>query len=116
MLTAAHELYKGAPQRTSRLTYHIGVLMAREHLAAEDADTAHRLLESVAGAQPCHHGCLTAVLGRPHLTRDPLKPAASPTNPDESQRRTQHWKLVQILAETGLLKAGLCLKNLEQKL
>ena len=50
MLTTAHELYKRSPQPASRLMYHIGALMAREHLACEDAESAHKLLESVAGA------------------------------------------------------------------
>lgn len=49
MLTTAHELYKKSSQPASRLMYHIGALMAREHLASEDANSAQKLLESVAG-------------------------------------------------------------------
>lgn len=49
MLTAAHELYKGGSQKANRLIYHIGALLAREHLATEDVDSAHKLLDSVAG-------------------------------------------------------------------
>ena len=49
MLTTAHELYKKSSQAASRLMYHIGALMAREHLASEDANSAQKLLESVAG-------------------------------------------------------------------
>ena len=49
MLTAAHELYKGAAQRPNRLIYRIGALLAREHLAMEDVGSAQNLLESVAG-------------------------------------------------------------------
>ena len=50
MLSTAHELYKKGSQKASRLIYHIGALLAREHLASEDVDTAQRLLESVAGS------------------------------------------------------------------
>ncbi|KAL0042524.1 hypothetical protein WJX79_002345 [Trebouxia sp. C0005] len=49
MLTTAHELYKRGSQRANRLIYHIGALLAREHLAAEDVDTAQKLLHSIAG-------------------------------------------------------------------
>ena len=49
LLTAAHELIKGSGQRNTRLLHHLGALMAREHLAAEDVGNATRLLESVAG-------------------------------------------------------------------
>ncbi len=49
MLTTAHELYKRGSQRANRLIYHIGALLAREHLATEDVDSAQKLLESVAG-------------------------------------------------------------------
>ena len=58
MLTTTHELYKRSSQRANRLIYHIGALLAREHLAAEDVDTAQKLLHSIAGeravvALPC---------------------------------------------------------------
>ena len=53
MLTAAHELYKRGSQRANRLMYHIGGLLAREHLAAEDLDSAQKLLEAVAGKPSC---------------------------------------------------------------
>ena len=56
MLTAAHELYKRGSQRANRLIYHIGALLAREHLATQDVDTAHKLLQSVAG-MPCLKPC-----------------------------------------------------------
>ena len=56
MLTAAHELYKRGSQRANRLIYHIGALLAREHLASQDVDTAHKLLQSVAG-MPCLKPC-----------------------------------------------------------
>ena len=49
MLTTAHELYKKGSQRAHRLMYHIGALLARERLACEDVESAHKLLESVAG-------------------------------------------------------------------
>jgi len=49
MLTTAHELYKAGSQGAKRLMYHIGALLARERLAFEDVDSAHRLLDSVAG-------------------------------------------------------------------
>ena len=49
MLTAAHELYKRGSQKANRLIYHIGALLAREHLATEVVDSAHKLLDSVAG-------------------------------------------------------------------
>lgn len=52
MLTTAHELYKGGSQGAARLMYHIGALLARERLACEDVDSAHRLLKSVAGWRP----------------------------------------------------------------
>ncbi|KAK9807487.1 hypothetical protein WJX72_000478 [[Myrmecia] bisecta] len=48
-LSTAHELYKRGPLRAGRLIYHIGALMAREHLVADDTANARRLLESVAG-------------------------------------------------------------------
>jgi hypothetical protein len=59
MLTTAHELYKRGSQRANRLIYHIGALLAREHLATEDVDTAQKLLHSIAGEPavvvlPCH--------------------------------------------------------------
>ena len=58
MLTTAHELYKRGSQRANRLIYHIGALLAREHLAVGDVDTAQKLLHSIAGepavvALPC---------------------------------------------------------------
>ena len=49
MLTTAHELYKKSSQASSRLMYNIGALMAKEHLASEDVDSAQKLLESIAG-------------------------------------------------------------------
>lgn len=49
MLTTAHELYKRGSQRANRLIYHIGALLAREHLAVGDVDTAQKLLHSIAG-------------------------------------------------------------------
>lgn len=63
LLTAAHELIKGSGQRSTRLLHHLGALMAREHLAAEDVGNATRLLESVAGrhsiiaSAPVHNRC-----------------------------------------------------------
>ncbi len=59
MLTTAHELYKRGSQRANRLIYHIGALLAREHLATEDVDSAQKLLHSIAGEPavvvlPCH--------------------------------------------------------------
>ena len=63
LLTAAHELIKGSGQQSTRLLHHLGALMAREHLAAEDVGNATRLLESVAGQHstnalaPAHSGC-----------------------------------------------------------
>ena len=65
MLTTAHELYKKSSQPASRLMYHIGALMAREHLASEDANSAQKLLESVAGEHSnAALGSLNAVNGR----------------------------------------------------
>ena len=63
LLTAAHELIKGSGQQSTRLLHHLGALMAREHLAAEDVGNAARLLESVAGQHgitamaPAHKFC-----------------------------------------------------------
>ncbi|DBA90115.1 TPA: hypothetical protein ACH3X1_003431 [Trebouxia sp. C0004] len=48
MLTTAHELFKRGSQRANRLIYYIGALLAREHLAAEEVDTAQKLLHSIA--------------------------------------------------------------------
>ena len=62
LLTAAHELIKASGQQSTRLLHHLGALMAREHLAAEDVGNATRLLESVAGQHNTNalapaHGC-----------------------------------------------------------
>eukprot|EP00884_Botryococcus_braunii_P005388 jgi/Botrbrau1/14850/Bobra.0326s0004.1 len=48
-LRAAHEVYSRGGPRSLRLSYHIGALMAREQLVADDPASARRLLDSVAG-------------------------------------------------------------------
>ena len=60
LLTAAHELIKGSGQQSTRLLHHLGALMAREHLAAEDVGNATRLLESVAGQHSINNAMTTA--------------------------------------------------------
>ena len=50
-LQAAHDLVaRDGGGRQGRLAYHLAALMAREHLIANDAAAARRLLDSVAGA------------------------------------------------------------------
>lgn len=49
-LRAAHEVYRRGGSRSMRLSYHIGALMAREQLVADDPASARRLLDSVAGS------------------------------------------------------------------
>ncbi len=48
-LRAAHDVYSRGGPRSLRLAYHIGALMAREHLVADDPASARKLLDSVAG-------------------------------------------------------------------
>lgn len=49
-LQAAHDLVaRDGGGRQGRLAYHLAALMAREHLIANDAAAARRLLDSVAG-------------------------------------------------------------------
>ena len=50
-LQQAHDLVaRDGGGRQGRLAYHLAALMAREHLIANDAAAARRLLDSVAGA------------------------------------------------------------------
>jgi enoyl reductase-like protein len=50
-LAQAHDLVaRDGGSRQGRLAYHLAALMAREHLIADDAAAARRLLDSVAGA------------------------------------------------------------------
>jgi len=50
LLNTAHEMFRAAPAAAGRQIYHIGSLLAREHLALGENATAQRLLQSVAGA------------------------------------------------------------------
>ena len=49
LLNTAHEMFRAAPAAAGRQIYHIGSLLAREHLALGETSTAQRLLQSVAG-------------------------------------------------------------------
>lgn len=53
LLNTAHEMFRAAPAAAGRQIYHIGSLLAREHLALGETATAQRLLQSVAGAPEC---------------------------------------------------------------
>lgn len=95
MLTTAHELYKKSTQTASRLLYHIGGLMAREHLATEDIDSAKTLLESIAGTNMV---LLASVLASPQsagVTGFCSKPMHFKDVPASRQ-------VVQCCRETGL--------------
>ena len=49
LLNTAHEMFRASPAAAGRQIYHIGSLLAREHLALGETATAQRLLQSVAG-------------------------------------------------------------------
>ena len=50
LLNTAHEMFRAGPAPAGRQIYHIGSLLAREHLALGELATAQRLLQSVAGS------------------------------------------------------------------
>lgn len=55
-LQSAHELLMASPggkTRQTRMAYHLGALMAREHLVAQNPAAARSMLLSVAGARSC---------------------------------------------------------------
>ena len=65
LLNTAHEMFRAAPAAAGRQIYHIGSLLAREHLELGEVPTAQRLLQSIAGptetrtsSESCHEPVL----------------------------------------------------------
>ena len=64
LLNTAHEMFRAAPAAAGRQIYHIGSLLAREHLALGEVATAQRLLQSVAGLLACCNALYDACTAR----------------------------------------------------